>query len=230
MAEEEATNKNATIIDVARKCGVSVATVSRVVNKSYPVSEKTRERVQAAIDELHYVPNVQARELNLRQSTTIGVVVPGLYNMFFAKIIDGIEATASNGRYSLLLSCARKGPAQEQAAAKELIARNVAGIIIISSDTESQEEAFYKRLAARTPLVFINGYREIEGVSYAMAAEGADTCIANLVPPKQAVFDQQIFQLGCAAADLVIRNIRLSQTLPAFLSPNITQLLIKTTA
>ena len=91
MAEEEATNKNATIIDVARKCGVSVATVSRVVNKSYPVSEKTRERVQAAIDELHYVPNVQARELNLRQSTTIGVVVPGLYNMFFAKIIDGIE-------------------------------------------------------------------------------------------------------------------------------------------
>ena len=177
MAEKENAGayRNATIVDVAQKCGVSVATVSRVVNKNYPVSEKTRLRVQAAIDELHYVPNVQARELNLRHSTTIGVVVPGLYNMFFAEVIDGIEAAVSNDKYSLLLSCARNDPAQEQASARELVARNVAGLIVISPNTETLEEDFYKQMAVRTPLIFINGYREIEGASYVMGAEAAGT-------------------------------------------------------
>ena len=56
--------KSATIVDVAKVAGVSVATVSRVVNGNYPVKPETRERVREAIAELHYVPNVQARELN----------------------------------------------------------------------------------------------------------------------------------------------------------------------
>ena len=90
--------KNATIVDVAKMAGVSVATVSRVVNGNYPVKVETRERVQTAIETLHYVPNVQARELNTRRSSTIGVVVPGLYNMFFAEVIDGIDHHAAAAR------------------------------------------------------------------------------------------------------------------------------------
>ena len=83
--------KQATIVDVAKKAGVSVATVSRVVNGNYPVKQDTKERVKEAISSLNYVPNVQARELNTRKSSTIGVVVPGPHNMFFAEVIDGIE-------------------------------------------------------------------------------------------------------------------------------------------
>ena len=107
--------KNATIVDVAKEAGVSVATVSRVVNGNYPVKPETKVAVSAAIEKLHYVPNVQARELNQRRSTTIGVVVPSLYNMFFAEVIDGIEAAVRKDKYSLLLNCAQNDPEQEQA-------------------------------------------------------------------------------------------------------------------
>ena len=129
--------KNATIVDVAKEAGVSVATVSRVVNGNYPVKPETKVAVSAAIEKLHYVPNVQARELNQRRSTTIGVVVPSLYNMFFAEVIDGIEATVRKDKYSLLLNCAQNDPEQEQACIRALVARNVAGLIVISPNTQA---------------------------------------------------------------------------------------------
>ena len=174
--------KNATIVDVAREAGVSVATVSRVVNGNYPVKPETKVAVSAAIEKLHYVPNVQARELNQRRSTTIGVVVPSLYNMFFAEVIDGIEAAVRKDKYSLLLNCAQNDPEQEQACIKALVARNVAGLIVISPNTKNMQEDFYKRLAERTPLVFINGYHEIAGASYVSNDEagGMRTALASL--------------------------------------------------
>ncbi len=174
--------KNATIVDVAKEAGVSVATVSRVVNGNYPVKPETKVAVSAAIEKLHYVPNVQARELNQRRSTTIGVVVPGLYNMFFAEVIDGIEATVRKDKYSLLLNCAQNDPEQEQACIRALVARNVAGLIVISPNTSNMQEDFYQRLAERTPLVFINGYHQIEGASYVSNDEagGMRTALTSL--------------------------------------------------
>lgn len=174
--------KNATIVDVAKEAGVSVATVSRVVNGNYPVKPETKVAVSAAIEKLHYVPNVQARELNQRRSTTIGVVVPSLYNMFFAEVIDGIEATVRQDKYSLLLNCAQNDPEQEQACIRALVARNVAGLIVISPNTSNMQEDFYQRLAERTPLVFINGYHQIEGASYVSNDEagGMRTALTSL--------------------------------------------------
>ena len=174
--------KNATIVDVAKEAGVSVATVSRVVNGNYPVKPETKVAVSAAIEKLHYVPNVQARELNQRRSTTIGVVVPSLYNMFFAEVIDGIEAAVRKDKYSLLLNCAQNDPEQEQACIRALVARNVAGLIVISPNTKNMQEDFYKRLAERTPLVFINGYHEISGASYVSNDEagGMRTAMTSL--------------------------------------------------
>lgn len=174
--------KNATIVDVAKEAGVSVATVSRVVNGNYPVKPETKVAVSAAIEKLHYVPNVQARELNQRRSTTIGVVVPSLYNMFFAEVIDGIEAAVRKDKYSLLLNCAQNDPEQEQACIRALVARNVAGLIVISPNTCNMQEDFYRRLAERTPLVFINGYHEVEGASYVSNDEagGMRTALTSL--------------------------------------------------
>lgn len=174
--------KNATIVDVAKEAGVSVATVSRVVNGNYPVKPETKVAVSAAIEKLHYVPNVQARELNQRRSTTIGVVVPSLYNMFFAEVIDGIEAAVRKDKYSLLLNCAQNDPEQEQACIRALVARNVAGLIVISPNTRNMQEEFYRRLAERTPLVFINGYHEVEGASYVSNDEagGMRTALTSL--------------------------------------------------
>ena len=158
--------KQATIVDVAKAAGVSVATVSRVVNGNYPVKRETQEKVKAAISSLNYVPNVQARELNTRKSTTIGVVVPGLHNMFFAEVIDGIEEAVRQVGFSFLLNCAQNDPKQESQAIKALVARNVSGIIVISPNTKNIKESFYEKLVERVPLVFINGYHRINGVSY----------------------------------------------------------------
>lgn len=158
--------KQATIVDVARAAGVSVATVSRVVNGNYPVKQETKEKVKQAINSLNYVPNVQARELNTRKSSTIGVVVPGLHNMFFAEVIDGIEEAVRQEGFSFLLSCAKNDPEQEMQAINTLVARNVSGIIVISPNTKNISESFYQELVQRVPLVFINGYHRIKGVSY----------------------------------------------------------------
>ena len=158
--------KQATIVDVAKAAGVSVATVSRVVNGNYPVKTETKEKVREAINRLNYVPNVQARELNTRRSSTVGVVVPGLHNMFFAEVIDGIEDAVRQEGYSFLLSCAKNDPVQEMQAINALVARNVSGIIVISPNTKNISETFYEELVQRVPLVFINGYHRIKGVSY----------------------------------------------------------------
>ena len=64
--------RKATIVDVAKLAGVSVATVSRVVNANYPVKEETRQKVKKAIEELDYVPHVQERDLHTHRSSTIG--------------------------------------------------------------------------------------------------------------------------------------------------------------
>jgi len=164
---DEMNKKNATVVDVAELAHVSVATVSRVVNGNYSVRPSTKARVMEAIKQLHYVPNVQARELNLQHSTTIGVVVPSLYNMFFAEVIDGIEAAVREQHYSLLFNCAKNDPQQEMDCIPALLARNVAGIIVISPNTAHIHADFYADVVARTPLVFINnGWQQIPGASY----------------------------------------------------------------
>ena len=173
-----AENRKATIIDVAKLAGVSVATVSRVVNGNYPVKPDTKKRVNKAIKELKYVPNMQARELNMQKSSSIGVVVPGLYNMFFAEVIDGIESTVQAAGYSLLLSCAQNDPEREKNCISALASRNVAGIIIISPNTSEVEEEFYSDIVARMPCVFINAYRHFSGASYVSNDEAGGTKMA----------------------------------------------------
>lgn len=165
----------ATIVDVAKKANVSVATVSRVVNGKSTVREKTRLLVEKAIEELNYLPNISARELNTQQSTTIGVVVPSIYNMFFAEVIDGIESYLRQYSYSLLLNCAQNDPQQEIECIRSLMSRNVSGIIIISPNTRGFNEELYKEIAQSIPLVFINGYYHIPGACYVTNDEALGT-------------------------------------------------------
>ena len=92
-----------TIKDVAEYCGVSVSTVSRVLNDHPDVSDSVRSMVNEAIERLHYVPNKTARDLVSAPSPTLGVVVRGRGNAFFAPIIDAISREAAEEGYSCLL-------------------------------------------------------------------------------------------------------------------------------
>ena len=94
----------ATIRDVAREAQVSVASVSRVLNRLDNVSEETKARVIAAVDALGYVPHAGARSLSLARTNAIGVVLPALHGEFFSEIVRGMDEIASARSYFLLLS------------------------------------------------------------------------------------------------------------------------------
>src|ERR1700745_2075141 len=102
----------ATIHDVAARAGVSVATVSRVLNGKELVREETSTQVRAAAKSLRYVPNVAARSLSIRRGQTIGIVLPDVHGEFFSEVIRGIDLAARADGYHILVSGSHSDPAQ----------------------------------------------------------------------------------------------------------------------
>lgn len=93
-----------TIRDIAKLAGVSVATVSRIINHSGKVSLKTRNKVEKIIQETHYQPNQVARTLYQKTSKMIGIIIPDLNNRFYAQIVDGIQKVIQKAGYTALIS------------------------------------------------------------------------------------------------------------------------------
>ncbi|MBS5958999.1 MAG: LacI family DNA-binding transcriptional regulator [Clostridiales bacterium] len=91
------------IRDIAKKAGVSSATVSRVINESGYVKEETKQKVLAAIAETNFVPNAIARSLSINDTSSIGVIVPDIANEFFSSIISGMGEMASTHQYNIVL-------------------------------------------------------------------------------------------------------------------------------
>ncbi|MBP2633968.1 MAG: transcriptional regulator, LacI family, partial [Firmicutes bacterium] len=106
-------NSTATIKDVARKAGVSIATVSRILNGSGVVSSKLMENVQSAIKEIGYQPNAVARALKIKESKSIGLIIPDIENPFFPALVRGVEDTARKHDYAVIL-CNSDGYAVEE--------------------------------------------------------------------------------------------------------------------
>lgn len=126
----------ATSRDVAREAGVSVATVSRVLNNSGPVKEATRERVREAARQLRFTPNSTARNLSTRTTGTIGVLLPDLHGEFFSELIRGIDQVAQRRGYHLLVSSAHNQPHQLESAVHAMRGR-VDGLILMASGIEA---------------------------------------------------------------------------------------------
>lgn len=128
-----------TIKDVARKAGVSVKTVSRVLNNSPLVKDETRRRVLAAIDELDFHPNAAARSLVLHKSKSIGLVIADITNPFFPEIVRGAEDVANTHNYNVILCNTDEDPDKERAYFDLLLEKQVDGIILSGSRVESDE-------------------------------------------------------------------------------------------
>lgn len=154
-----------TIAEVAERANVSVATVSRVMNGNYPVKAETKEIVLKAIKELKYIPNMQARELTQQRSSIIGVVVPSISNMFFPAVIDGIDSVLKSNSLSFILCCTNDNKNEEIKHVRELISRNVSGIIVISPNFENVKSKFYDDIGSQVPTVFVNGSSTSPNVS-----------------------------------------------------------------
>ncbi len=151
-----------TIRDVAREAGVSVATVSRVLNESGPVHALTAERVWAVARALRYVPNQAARSLITRQTRTLGVVLPDLYGEFFSEVIRGIDQRAQREHFHVLVSGSHDAWA-EIAAALRAMHRRVDGVIIMSPDIDA--EALQTTLPPGLPAVLLNCAAQGRGIS-----------------------------------------------------------------
>ena len=143
-----------TMRDVASKAGVSVATVSRVLNGSGPVREATQARIREAARSLRYVPNVAARTLSTKHTQTVGVLLPDLYGEFFSELLRGLDRAARARSLHLLVSGVHGDAAELTAAARALHGR-VDGLVVMSP--EADPEALVRSLPPGLPLIVLGG-------------------------------------------------------------------------
>lgn len=131
----------ATIYDVAKKAGVSVATVSRFINRSVPVGEKSRKRIMEAIDALHYVPDPIAKSLKTSCSNLIMMVVPDISNEFYAELYKVIQKTVGSYGYSIVLTDTAGSASEEEQALQVAQKYRCDGLIVFSlDDSRSMEQ------------------------------------------------------------------------------------------
>ncbi|HYO12889.1 MAG TPA: LacI family DNA-binding transcriptional regulator [Thermoanaerobaculia bacterium] len=144
---------SATIKDVAREAGVSVATVSRAFSGKGPVQEETRHRVLDVAARLRYAPNAAARSLTTNRTGTLGVLLPDLYGEFFSEVIRGIDLAARKSGYHVLVSSSHSDRSEVEAVLRALRGR-VDGLIVMSPEVDAQ--ALQANLPATLPVVLLN--------------------------------------------------------------------------
>lgn len=146
----------ATIKDIAEAAGVSLATVSRVINNGPKVGDATRVRVKAIMQELGYRPNANARALVTKRSASLGVVIPELYDPFFATLAHGIETVTRKKDVQILLSAGSIEANTERKAIETLLEHRVEAMVVHSKALPDQELI---TLARQIPgFVLINRY------------------------------------------------------------------------
>lgn len=156
------TMKRVTIYDVAKEAGVSLATVSRVINGSTVVKEPTRQRVQSAIEKLGYKPNAIAQGLALQKTTTIGLVVPEASFTYTGQIINGLIDVAKIYNYNIMLHTITSGITEISDIIEDIIKSRVDGVIIYNDKLEMSEVEELKKYSI--PIVVIENRVNAENV------------------------------------------------------------------
>ncbi|RMN90043.1 Ribose operon repressor [Pseudomonas coronafaciens pv. coronafaciens] len=150
----------ATIKDVAALAGISYTTVSHVVNKTRPVSEPVRLKVEAAIAQLGYVPSAVARSLKAKTTSTIGLLIPNGMNPYFAELARGIEDYCERNGFCVILCNSDDNPEKQRSYLRVLLEKRVDGLIVSSVAGDASITSGLTDV--RTPLVIVD--RELEGI------------------------------------------------------------------
>ena len=171
-----------TIYDVAREADVSMATVSRVVNGNPNVKPATRKKVLEVIDRLDYRPNAVARGLASKKTTTVGVIIPDVTNVYFSSLARGIDDVASMYKYNIILANSDANEQKELQVLNTLLAKQVDGIIFMGNKiTDELRKQIDK---TKTPVVLagsLDDKEEFESVhiNYVDAVEEAVSDLIN---------------------------------------------------
>lgn len=152
------------IKDVAKEAGVAASTVSLVMNKKGYVSEATRQKVEAAMKKLKYVPSEVARNLSLSRTNTIGVIMPSVSHPFFGEVIEALEAALYDQNCKMMLCCTQHKENGERTFVDMLKRRTMDGIIMgahsldvsLYADVQQPIVAFDRYLNDRIPIVHCN--------------------------------------------------------------------------
>jgi LacI family transcriptional regulator len=142
------------IRDVARRAGVSIATVSRAVNRIPTVDPALSERVWRAIEEVGYLPNTQARALVSGRSRMLGLIVSEITNPFFPELVQEFENLAVAQGYEVLIGSTNYSPERTESLIRRMLQRNVDGVAVMTFGIE--EELVQKLVEREFPLVFVD--------------------------------------------------------------------------
>lgn len=151
-----------TIKDVAKLAGVSISTVSRVMNNSKPVSPEARRKVVDAINKLDFKPNELARSLVMRKSNLVGVIVKDIGIEYMAQLIRGIEEIGRVYKYDILLSSSYGEDKQLENSIDFLATKQVEGLVIITEDIST--EVLMKLRETKIPFVLLDKYHSYKNI------------------------------------------------------------------
>lgn len=148
-----------TIYDVAREAKVSMATVSRVVNGNPNVKPATRDRVNEVIKKLNYRPNAVARGLASKKTTTVGVIIPDISNVYYSELARGLEDIATMYKYQTIISNSDNDAQKEQEIFNNLLSKQVDGIIFLGGTLSKETTNIIK--TSSVPVV-VSGTHDLD--------------------------------------------------------------------
>ncbi|TDL31271.1 LacI family transcriptional regulator [Jeotgalibacillus sp. S-D1] len=163
--------KDINISEVAKKAGVSIATVSRVFNNSGPVKESTRKAIQKIIEETGYLPNVLARELAEKRTNLVGMIVHNLSGEGMSRAIEGVNRVLDSNSYSLLMTCSNGSLESERKHFELLRLKRVDGIIFATRSFKEEHKDMIEKLPV--PVVVMLQNTENAGVPFVAFANTA---------------------------------------------------------
>lgn len=149
------------IYDIAKLAGVSIATVSRVVNDSPKVSERTKAAVLKVMEENNYTPNVFARGLGLGSMKSVGIVCPDVADAYMAKAVSYLEKNLRGYGYDCILYCSSYDEEDKRQAVELIFKKQIDALILVGSnyaDINGQAPDYVREAALQIPVFLINGY------------------------------------------------------------------------
>ena len=223
-------DKIPTMKDVAAVAGVSLGTVSKVLNGHPTVAAQLRRKVLDAASQLHYAHNMVAAGLRRRATRTIGIIVPDLRNTFFAEVIEVIEAAASNAGVSVLIMTTGENPVRTEERIRALVERRVDGIVIIPSLQMRVDPALSLRLTLPTVLVdrveptywsssvatdsenaVYLGTKHLLSIDHQAILFAVNSLVANNSRDRVHGFERAIAEAGVSASKVIVAGISVEE-------------------
>jgi len=160
-----------TIKDIAKRAGVSHSTVSRALRVNHLVSSETAKRIRQVAQEMNYRPSAVARSLKTNRTQVLGVIVSSISDPFFGEILNGIEASAQAGGYSLFIAASQHDPIKERQIVQTMLEQRTDGVIICSSSFSPEHGR--QLLSYGFPVVVVN-HQGSESFNYSIYHDDVD--------------------------------------------------------